>query len=136
MTFLAGSKCSVYFLKGTTPMTSNTGVRLEGLDNASLSQTADMFEITVFGDEYKKRVAGLKDYSVSVSGNYLEQHDEIVPGDYVWIGIYMNGTENPGKQALCIVESVEYSADAGDRQTISMSLQGAGEPIQVLPART
>lgn len=48
----------------------------------------------------------------------------------------MNGTENPGKQALCIVESVEYSADASDRQTISFSLQGAGEPIQVLPPRT
>ena len=136
MAFLAGSKCSVYFLKGTTPMDGTTGVKIEGLDNASLSQTADMFEITVFGDEYKKRVAGLKDYSISLSGNYEAQHDEIEVGDYVWIGIYMSGTENPGKQALCIVESVEYGADAGDKQTISFSLQGAGEPIQILPPRT
>lgn len=131
----AGNKNVVYFLKEQTPMTSSTGVKLEGLDNASLSQTADMLEITEFGSEYKKRIAGLKDYSVSISGNYKEQHDEIVPGDYVWIGMYMNGIENPGKQALCIVESVEYSADAGDKQTISMSLQGAGEPVQTLPAR-
>ena len=132
---IAGNKNVVYFLKGTTPMDGTTGVKLEGLDNASLNQTADLLEITSFGDEYKKRIAGLKDYSVSLSGNYKEQHDEIVPGDYVWIGMYMNGTENSGKQALCIVESVEYSADAGDKQTISLNLQGAGEPIEVLPAR-
>lgn len=132
---IAGNKCAVYFLKGTTPMTSSTGIKLEGLDNASLSQTADLLEITSFGDEYKKRIAGLKDYSVSLSGNYEEQHDEIIPGDYVWIGMYMNGIENQGKQVLCIVESVEYSADAGDKQTISMSLQGAGEPVRTLQAR-
>lgn len=132
----AGNKCVVYFLKGTTPMTASTGIKLEGLDNASLSQTADLLEITSFGDEYKKRIPGLKDVSVSISGNYKEQHDEIEAGDYVMIGMYPNGTENPGKQVLCIVESVEYSADASDKQTISMSLQGAGEPVQILPART
>lgn len=133
---LAGNKCSVYFLKGTTPMDAETGVKLEGLDNVSLSQTADLLEITAFGDEYKKRIPGLKDYSVSLSGNYKEQHDELEPGDFVYIGMYPNGIENPGKQLLCIVESVEYSADAADKQTISMSLQGAGEPVQILPART
>lgn len=132
---LAGNKCAVYFLKGNTLMDGTTGVKLEGMDNASLSQTADMLEVTAFGDEYKKRIPGLKDTSVSISGNYKEQHDEIEAGDYVMIGMYMNGTENPGKQVLCIVESIEYSADAGDKQTISMSLQAAGEPVQTLPAR-
>jgi predicted secreted protein len=132
----AGNKNVVYFLKGQTPMDGTTGVKLEGLDNASLSQTADMLEITEFGSEYKKRIPGLKDTSVSISGNYKEQqHDEIEAGDYVMIGMYPNGTENQGKQVLCIVESVEYSADASDKQTISMSLQGAGEPVEVLPAR-
>jgi predicted secreted protein len=131
----AGNKNVVYFLKGQTKMDETTGVKLEGLDNASLSQTADMLEITEFGSEYKKRIPGLKDTSVSISGNYKEQHDELEAGDYVMIGMYPNGTENPGKQVLCIVESVEYSADASDKQTISMSLQGAGEPVEVLPAR-
>ncbi|GLI51350.1 hypothetical protein TSYNTROOL_14360 [Tepidanaerobacter syntrophicus] len=131
----AGNKNVVYFLKGQTPMDGTTGVKLGGLDNASLSQTADMLEITSFGDAYKKRIAGLKDCSVSISGNYETQHEELEAGDYVYIGMYLNGIENPGKQVLCIVESVEYSADASDKQTISMSLQGAGEPVQTLPAR-
>jgi len=133
---LAGNKNEVWFLKGTTPMDGTTGTKLEGMDNASLTETADILEITEFGSEYKKRIPGLKDASASISGNYKESTEELHAGDYVYIGMYPNTSANPGKQLLCIVESVEYSADAGDKQTISISLQAAGEPIEVLPART
>src|SRR5690554_6481793 len=109
----AGNKNVVYFLKGQTPMDETTGVKLEGMDNASLTETADILEITEFGSEYKKRIPGLKDASASISGNYKESTEELRAGDYVYIGMYPNGIENPGKQLLCIVESVEYSADAG-----------------------
>lgn len=132
---LAGNKHEVWFLKGTTAMDGTTGAKLEGLDNSSLTETADMLEVTEFGSEYKKRIPGLKDASASVSGNYRETTDELRAGDYVYLGMYPNTPANPGKQLLCIVESVEYGADAGDKQTISLSLQAAGEPIEVLPAR-
>lgn len=132
---IAGNKHEVWFLKGATPMDGTSGTKLEGMDNSSLTETADMLEITEFGSEYKKRIPGLKDASASVSGNYKESVDELRAGDYVYLGMYPNTPANPGKQLLCIVESVEYSADAGDKQTISLSLQGAGEPIEMLPAR-
>ena len=133
---LAGNKHEVWFLKGETQMDGITGTKLEGMDNSSLTETADMLEITEFGSEYKKRIPGLKDASASVSGNYKETTDELRAGDYVWIGMYPNTPANPGRQVRCILESVEYSADAGDKQTISLSLQGAGEPVIELPART
>lgn len=132
---IAGNRHEVWFLRGTTAMDGTTGTKLEGLDNSSITETADMLEVTEFGSEYKKRIPGLKDASASVSGNYRETTDELRAGDYVYLGMYPNTPANPGKQLLCIVESVEYSADASDKQTISLSLQGAGEPVEVLPAR-
>lgn len=136
MTELAGKTNVVYILTGTTAMTGLTGAKVLGVDNSSYNQLCDLLEITQFGDNYKNRMAGLKDTNVSLSGNYYPGdttgQDELVPGDTVYVGIYPQGTGVAGKQVKAIVESFEISASVGDKQTFSASLQGIAAP-EALP---
>lgn len=138
MAELAGKTNLVYILSGSTAMTDATGAKVLGVDDSTYSQMADLLEITQFGDDYKNRIAGLKDTSVSLSGNYdpadTTGQDELVPGDTVYVGIYPEGSSTAGKQVKAIVENFEISASASDKQTFSATLQGIAAP-ETLPAQ-
>lgn len=139
MSELAGKTNEVYVLTGTAAMTSTTGAKVLGCDNSSYNQLCDLLEITAFGDDYKNRLAGLKDTNLSLSGNYYPGdttgQDELVPGDTVYVGVYPQGTGTAGKQVKAIVENFEISMSVGDKQTFSASLQGIAEPV-TLPAQS
>ena len=138
MAEVAGKTNLVYILTGTTAMTDSTGAKVLGCDDSSYNQLCDLLEITQFGDDYKSRIAGLKDTSISLSGNYYpgdtNGQDVLVPGDTVYIGVYPQGTGVNGKQVKAIVESYELSASVADKQTFSASLQGIAAP-ETLPSR-
>lgn len=139
MAELAGNTNEVYILTGTDAMADGTGAKVLGCDDSSYNQLCDLLEITAFGDDYKNRIAGLKDTNVSLSGNYYPGdttgQDELVPGDTVYVGVYPQGTDTAGKQVKAIVENFEISMSASDKQTFSASLQGIAEPVE-LPAQS
>lgn len=135
---LAGKENEIYLLVGTTPMTNATGAPVLGVDKSTFGQTCELLEITQFGDDYKKRLAGLKDCSFSLSGSYYPDdatgQNELVPGDAIYIGVYPQGPSVAGKQMPVLVESFEITADVGGKQEFSASLSGNGAPVE-LPIR-
>jgi len=139
MAELAGKINIVYILTGATPMTASTGAKISGVNSSTYNRMAEILEITQFGDDYKKRMAGLKDTSVSLSGNYDPDDTagqlDLEPGDFVYVGIYPEGTGTTGKQAPMVIESFEQSSSADGKQEFSSSLSGNGAP-ETLPAQT
>jgi len=139
MAELSGKINIVYILTGATPMLATTGAKINGVNSSTYNRLAEILEITQFGDDYKKRMAGLKDTSVSLSGNYDPSDTagqlDLEPGDSVYIGIYPEGTGTAGKQAPMVVENFEQSSSADGKQEFSSSLVGNGAP-ETLPAQT
>ncbi len=114
------------------------GAKINGVDNSTFNKLCDILEITQFGNEYKKRMAGLKDSSISLSGNYDPDdagQTALEPGDFVWVGVYPEGPDSTGTQAEFIVENFEQTATADGKQEFSCSLQGNSEP-ENMPAQT
>ena len=111
------------------------GAKVNGVDNATLNKLADILEITQFGDTHKKRMAGLKDSNVSLSGNYDpdDTNGQLVlePGDDVWVALFPQGTTESGTQVKMIVENFEQSAAVDGKQEFSSSLQGNGAPATI-----
>lgn len=139
MAELAGDVNIVYILTGASAMTSSTGAKVLGVDNSTFNRLCDMLDITQFGDTYKKRISGLKDTNMSLSGNYYPGdttgQDELVPGDSVYIGVYPQGAAVAGTQIPAIVESFAISTTANGKQTFTASVQGNGAPV-TLPAQS
>ncbi len=138
MAEVAGKTNIVYILTGSMAMTNATGAPVLGCDNSSYSQLCDILDVTSFGDTYKEKLAGLKDTSFTLSGNYYPGdttgQEELVPGDTVFVGTYPQGTAVAGTQAKCIVEKFDVSAAVEGKQTFSASLQGIAAPV-ALPLR-
>ena len=138
MAELAGKTNVVYILDGTTGMTGSTGAKIEGVDNQTYGRLCDILEITAFGDSYKARIAGLLDFSFSISGNVYTGdttgQDVIVPGASVYIGAYPSGTGIAGTQIPAIVESFEVTAAVAGKQTFTASFAANGAP-EALPLR-
>jgi len=134
---LAGKLNQVWALTGTTAMTNVTGAKVNSCDNSSYNRLVELLEVTHFGDNYRRRMAGLLDTSVPISGNYDPSdtgQGVLVPGASIFIGVYPQGTAAAGFQVQAIVESHEISADASGKQTFSASIQGIAAPV-ALPAR-
>ena len=109
------------------------GTKINGVDNSTFNRLCDILEITQFGDSYKNRMAGLKDTSISISGNFdpADTNGQLVlePGDFVWVQVLPNGST--GKKVKMIVENFEHGASVNDKQTFSSSLQGVAAPTAV-----
>ena len=138
MSELSGKINIIYILTGTTAMTSSTGAKINGVSSSTYNRMAEILEITQFGDDYQKRMAGLKDTSISLSGNYDPDDTagqlDLEPGDFVYIGIYPEGAGTAGKQVPMVIESFEQSSSADGKQEFSSSLSGNGAP-ETLPAQ-
>lgn len=131
----AGYINRVKILAGTVAMVgagSPTGAYIEGVDNSTFSLLCDLLEISAFGDTYKNRIAGLKDGSMTISGNYDSAdggQTAIVPGSSFYVGVYPSGPSAAGRQAPAICESWELSADASGKQTFTASFSFIGAPV-------
>ena len=135
---LAGKLNQVWALAGSTAMTGATGAKVFGVDNASWNALCSLLEIPQFGDTHMNRMAGLKDTTVSISGNYdptdATGQNILEPGDIIHIGVYPQGTAVAGKQVKAIVESFENAAEVTGKQTFSASISGIAAPV-ALPLR-
>lgn len=134
----AGKTNQVFVLTGTVAMTGSTGAKINGVNQASFDKLCDLLEITQFGDSYKIRMAGLKDTSVQIGGNYDPADTNgqlvLVPGDTIFIGVYPQGTAIAGSQVKAIVESFHQGYDAAGLATFSATIQGIAAPV-ALPLR-
>jgi predicted secreted protein len=114
------------------------GAKISGVDDATYNRMAEILEVTEFGDEYRSRIAGLKDTSVDLSGSYdpddTDGQLELEPGDDVWVALFPKGTSEDGKQIKMIVENFEQSASVDGRQEFSSTLQGNGAPATISAA--
>lgn len=135
---VAGYKSKVYILAGTTAMTDSTGSEVKGVDSATMNKLADILDISAFGDEHKKRMAGQKDTEFDISGNYhtddTDGQDVLEAGADVYVGLYLNGTDNAGTQIPAIVENIEQSSEITNQVTFSASFAANGAPEE-LPAQ-
>ena len=133
MAELAGYLNEVWVLTGAVAMAAGTGAKILGVDNSSFGRLCDMLDITSFGDTYKKRMAGLKDSTFTISGNvYVGDttgQDVLIPGDSIYIGVMPSGPTVAGTQVPCIVESFETSIDVAGKQTFSATLSPIGAPV-------
>jgi len=134
---LPGYKMAVR-ISATEMSNGSDGYKIEGVDNATLNRLADILEITQLGDTYKKRMGGLKDSSVALSGNYRPDDTNgqlaLEPGDDVYIAMFPEGTTKAGKQIQMIVENFEHASAADGKQTFSATVQGNGAPAAISAA--
>ena len=134
---LPGYKMEVR-ISATEMSDGGDGYKIEGLDNATLNRLADILEITQFGNTYKKRMSGLKDSNVSLSGNYRPDDTNgqlsLEPGGDVYIAMFPQGTTAAGRQIKMIVENFEHASAADGKQTFSATVQGNGEPAAISAA--
>ena len=120
-------------------MAAGTGAKIEGVDNASFGRLCEILDISAFGDTHKKKLAGQKDSTFSISGNIYTGdttgQDVIVEGDSVYIGVMPSGVGVAGTQVPAIVESIESTYDVAGKQTFSATFACNGAP-EALPIRS
>ena len=140
---LAGYLMEVRIKAGTVKMSAGgaDGLVIEGVDSVTLNRLAEILEVSSFSDTWKRRIAGIKDSNVSLSGNYLPTDAgqlALEPGDDLWIALFPQGSSladgADGKQVQMIVENFEESSSADGKQEFSSSLSGNGAPEVIAKA--
>lgn len=116
--------------------TNSTFILINGVDNSTLKRMCDMLDISSYGNDYKKRMSGMKDGNLNLSGNYDPTDTTgqlmLVPGDFVYIQVLPNGTT--GVKAKFIVEDFNFSAPTEGKQTFSATVHFCGDaPTPVTP---
>ncbi len=139
MAEVAGFTNQVWVLAGSTAMAAGTGAKINGVDNSSYANLCEILDITSFGDAYKNRLAGIKDTTISISGNYYASDTNgqavLIPGNTLYIGCMPSGTAVAFYQVKCICESYELSMDANGKQTFSATFAAIAVP-ETLDARS
>ena len=106
--------------------------------SAGLERLAEVLETTKMGltqeTAFRTRVTGLKDWSVSIEGNWEDDSDALEAVTTAWL----NGTnlmiqylptgqeDSKGLQGTVVVESNPQSGDVAGLETYSISFQGNG----------
>ncbi|KXZ39484.1 Predicted secreted protein [Alkalithermobacter thermoalcaliphilus JW-YL-7 = DSM 7308] len=110
--------------------------KINGIDNATLNRLAEILDVTAFGDTHRRRIGGIKDSNISLSGNYLIDDAgqmDLIPGEIVTVKYYPQGAGQPGgKQIDMIVENFQESADVGGKVTFSSSLSGTSPVTKIV----
>jgi predicted secreted protein len=120
-----------------------SGDEVDGLNNVSYSPSVDLLDITDFKDTtgFKTKLAGLKDGSVSVSGDFeasdapqLLIASSWSSGASIWATIHFNpsgSASSKGFNVECKVESFEITAGVDGKVEYSASLSFTGAPTAV-----
>lgn len=118
-----------------------SGDELDGINNVSYSPSLDILDVTDFKDTtgFKKKLAGLKDGSVSFSGDFEPTdapqsllRSSWLSGASIWTTLHFDPSAAAGSrgyQVECIVESFEISAAVDGKVEFSCSLQFNGAPV-------
>jgi len=119
------------------------GDEVNGLNNVGYSPTVDLLDVTDFQDTtgFKLKLAGLKDGSISLSGDYepTDAPQGLIPSSWssgasVWCTLHFNpsgSASTKGFQVECKVESFEITAAVDGKVEFSCSLQFTGAPVAV-----
>ena len=138
---LAGHAVVVYF-KATSGTPSGSD-EVDGLNSVSYSPTVDLLDVTDFKDTtgFKLKLAGLKDGSVSLSGDFEAADAPQVlvrtswsSGASGWVSFIFDPSASAGSQGFkveCKVENFEISASVDGKVEFSASLSFTGAPVAV-----
>jgi len=139
MAEVAGYVNEVWILAGSSAMAAGTGAEVLGVDDSKFGRLCDILDISSFGNQYKKKLAGQLDSTFTLAGNiYVGDttgQDVIVAGASVYVGVMPNGPTVAGTQVPAIVESVDYSYAVAGKQTFSATFACNGAPVE-LPIRS
>lgn len=103
------------------------------INNWSLDLGLDTIDVTALGDEWKKFISGLKEWSASAEGSFAIPTDTngqtalqnaFLNGTEVALNLYVSGTNYYSGNAYISGLSVEDPVD--DAVTVSFEFQGTG----------
>lgn len=129
MAELAGNKARIRI--SATKMTSaSDGYEVKGAESTGLNKLKELLEVTALGDDYKRRIVGLKDTEIPLKGSIITDDDgqDLFDNDYVYIAIYPEGFSEAGTQVYMVIESVNYTYEVSGKQDFDVSLKGNGAP--------
>jgi len=112
------------------------------LNNASLSLNGDILDTTSFEDgTYKTKISGLRDWSVSVSGDLDPSSAQMqgllagyTGGSTVAVVLQPTGVTTCQFSGNTLVESFEISGAVDGKVEVSVSLQGTGSLTATMTA--
>lgn len=102
------------------------------MDSWELSPSADMLDITSFGDSWKNKIAGLKDWNAKISGKYdmtdingqAALWTAFLNGTTVSLKLYVDDTHYLSGSAF--VKSMSPKVGVADVESVDIELDGAG----------
>lgn len=110
-----------------------TTVLSTGFDDASLKRMVDTAEVTVYQDGDKKFLAGHKDKTLSISGNFSSTHEGLLAGrlgqstgQSLVFGPEDNTTGRRKYLIPGIITSLDVAGPAKDKVAMSFEWQGSG----------
>lgn len=138
---VAGHLATIY-LKSTAAAWA-AGDEVDGIKSVGYAPTREMLDITDTKDTTgaRKKLAGLKDGSVSLSGN--SEHADVVQtllrtsfdgGASIWANVVNNptgGAAAKGYQVECLVESYNIEWQVDGTVDFSATLQFNGAPVAI-----
>jgi len=117
---------------------------VDGLNNVSFGPNRDLLDVTAFNDadDAKRKLAALRDVTVSVSGDYESAdangqkriRDRFDDGANLFVRIKFDPTAAVGLQGFKVatkVESSEISTAVDGKIEWSATMQGNGLPVAV-----
>jgi predicted secreted protein len=117
---------------------------VDGLNDVSFSVNRDLADVTAFNDadDAKRKLALLRDVSISVSGDYESGdatgqkriRDKFDDGADLWVRVKFAPTAAVGLQGWKVatkVESHEPSSAVDDKVNWTATMQGNGLPVAV-----
>jgi predicted secreted protein len=102
-----------------------------GANNCSQNMSAAMLEVTEYGDTAMKRIAGLFDSPISISGHrkYADAGQAALVAAHIgrtpiWVKRLHNGTN--GYKVQCLVANFNEAGGVGETATFDAQLQSTG----------
>ena len=117
-----------------------TYVAADGIDSCDLNNEIDLLEITSFADgTYKKRIAGLTDWTLNVSGHFNVDatgqgllRSLPLAGSDIFFEFTFDGTNGYGAKTSGgggLVKSFKMSAEIGGTVKFSASIMGKNQAL-------
>lgn len=100
-------------------------------NDISFPRSVETAEISAFGDSDKKYLAGLRDATISVSGNWTSTKDIAITGLLGGTMNYVYGPESSAsgrekKSGAGLITSYSGQSPIGDKVSFSMTIQCSG----------
>lgn len=138
---LAGHPTVVYAKSSNTAPSGSD--EIDGINNVSYGPTGNLLDVTDFKDTsgFMKRLLGLKDGSINLSGDYEASdapqallRSSWDSGASCWITVHFNpsgGAGVKGFQVECLIESFEITSAVDGKVEFTCTAQFTAAPVAV-----